>query len=69
MPPVELSAAIPSLAQRKGQQPEPLSSVYSVLMIDDRLVDLVAQYMRMFYIYQLVTLIALLWACDWEGAA
>jgi hypothetical protein len=69
MPPVEPSAAIPSLAQRKGQQPEPLSSVYSVRMIDDRLVDLMAQYMRMFYMYQLVTLIALLWEGDWEGAA
>jgi hypothetical protein len=69
MPPVDLSAAIPSLAQRKGQQLEPLFSVYSVRMIDDRLVDLVAQYMRMFYMYQLVTLIALLWEGDWEGAA
>jgi hypothetical protein len=69
MPPVDLSAAIPSLAQRKGQQPEPLFSVYSVRMIDDRLVDLVVPYMRMFYMYQLVTLIALLWEGDWEGAA
>jgi hypothetical protein len=38
-------------------------------MINDRLIDLVAHYMRMFYIYQLVTLIALLWEGDWEGAA
>jgi hypothetical protein len=38
-------------------------------MIDDRLIDLVAQYMRMFYIYQLVTLIALQRKGDWEGVA
>ncbi len=57
------------LAQRKEQQPAPLSSVYSVRMINDRFIDLVAQYMRMFYIYQLVTLIALQREGDWEGVA
>jgi hypothetical protein len=38
-------------------------------MINNRLIDLVAQYMRMFYIYQLVTLIALQREGDWEGVA
>jgi len=58
MPPVDLSA-IPLLAQREEQQPAPLSSVYSVRVIDDRLIDSVAQYMGTFHIYKLVTLIAL----------
>ncbi|CAA9447941.1 MAG: hypothetical protein AVDCRST_MAG28-1060 [uncultured Rubrobacteraceae bacterium] len=38
-------------------------------MINDRLLDSVAQYMRIFYTYQLVTLIVLKREGDWEGAA
>ena len=38
-------------------------------MINDRPIDLVTRYMRVFYIYQLVTLIALQREGDWEGVA
>jgi len=38
-------------------------------MVNDRLIDLVAQHMRMFYIYQLVMFIALQREGAWEGVA
>jgi hypothetical protein len=38
-------------------------------MINDRLIDLVAQYMKMFYVYQFVMVIALQREDDWEGVA
>jgi hypothetical protein len=43
--------------------------VYSVRMINDRLINLVSQHTRMFYVYQLVMVIALRREGDWEGTA